>query len=778
VRDSSGFVAEPLYFYFKEGTHTIRLTAVQEPMAIERLYLTQYEKPVSYEEYKKANSSKTDEAQKAEPIKIQGENSFLKSDAMISPISDRSSCATEPNDVTKLKLNCIGGSNWQQSGQWIIWELDVKKSGIYNIGIKGLQNFYVGSTSHRRMYIDEKVPFSEVDDISFLYDGKWNMNVLGSEKPYEFYLEEGRHTLKLEVSQGGTADYLKEASDILTSLNKIYREILMLTGPVPDLKRDYQFNLAIPDTIEDMKLQSKRLRTLYNVIAGQDKINAANGQSLFQLYTQIDSMTEKLDLIANKFNSFQGNINALGAWINEMKNQPLSIDYISVIPKNSEMPKPGKGTLAEMAYQIKGFFASFFVDYNEISYGKLQKSVSVWVGSGVTGGRDQAQIIKNLADNYFTPQKGISAELQLVSMGALLPATLSGKGPDVALSLSSGEAANYAFRGAAVDMSEFSDYGEVEKRFYESALEPLAFEEKIFGLPETQTFPMMFYRKDILTELGIGIPDTWQDVIDVLPVLQKKQLDFGLPAVGTPGSTISMFTMLLYQNGGELYSKNGDSAQITTDSAFNAFSFFTSLYTDYSLPVQIDFINRFRMGSVPIGIADYSVYNQLSVFAPEINGLWGFISVPGIMNENGEVNRTVAGSVSASVILQKAKNKDYAWEFVKWWTDADIQVQFGRQLESVMGVAARYPTANIEASRNIPWSKENYDALLEQWATVKGIPEVPGSYFTPRNIDFAFRSAVYDFKDIDDCLTAASKSINAEINKKRKEFGLSLYNAE
>ena len=39
-------------------------------------------------------------------------------------------------------------------------------------------------------------------------------------------------------------------------------------------------------------------------------------------------------------------------------------------------------------------------------------------------------------------------------------------------------------------------------------LEPFKYGDSLYALPETQNFQMMFYRKDILKELGIEIPKT------------------------------------------------------------------------------------------------------------------------------------------------------------------------------------------------------------------------------------------------------------------------------
>ena len=166
--------------------------------------------------------------------------------------------------------------------------------------------------------------------------------------------------------------------------------------------------------------------------------------------------------------------------------------------------------------------------------------------------------------------------------------------------------------------------------------------------------------------------------------------------------------------------------------AAEAFEQWVSFYNDYSLPSQFDFNTRFRSGEIPIGIADYGTYNALSVFAPELNGVWKLAPIPGVRMEDGTINRTAASSITASVIMNGAKDVDSAWEFLKWWTSAKTQEDYGKELESIMGTAARYQTASVEALYHIPWNTEDFDTLMIQWKQTKGIPEIPGSYMASR----------------------------------------------
>lgn len=762
--DSTGFINHPLYFYLTKGRHTVRFISVKEPILIKSIKFYQTEKLKSYSEVKSEYEKNGYQQVKNQYIKFQAESPKEKSNSMIVPVYDRSNAAVEPNDIAKLRLNCIGADKWETNGDWVSWDFTVPETGLYKICVKAIQNTISGAISSRRVFIDGKVPFKELDNVTFPYSTDWKIYTLGGDKdPYQFYLKAGKHELKLQVSLGSMSDILQQVNEITKELNNIYRQILFVTGPTPDVSRDYQFSDIMPDVLADMKKQSVRLKNCFDAI---NKIVGANGQNAQILYTeylQLSQMVKDPSKIADWFSALQTNISSLGTWVMTTKYQPLTLDYFVVESFDREAPKANAGFFENFAYQFGSFIASFYSDYNTMSTSKKGKAITVWYG----GGRDQAQVLKNLTANYFTSRSKINVNLQIVPMGTLMPATLAGKGPDVALGMGSSDVCNYAFRNAVVNLRQFSDFDSITKRYSASAITPLSFQKGVYGLPETQTFPMLFYRKDILAQLKLKIPQTWTDVVNMLPILQKKQLNFGVSC-----GNMSAFVMMLYQNGGQLYTPDGSKTLIDSKTAINTFSFLTSLYTDYQIPQTMDFLNRFRSGEVPIGIVDYSLFNQLSVFAPELNGLWDFTLVPGTEKEDGTIDRSACGGVSACIIMAKSKKVKDSWEFLKWWTSSDIQVIYGLELESIMGPAARYTTANIEALYKIPWSASSFKKLTEQWKWVKGIPEVPGGYYTSRYIDFAFKGVVNNSKDPADTLVDAASQVNAEINVKRREFKL------
>jgi len=767
-RDSEGLADRPFLFYLTAGEHTIRLVSLREPMVLESLRIYQEEEPEDYETVRKQYEEKGYRPVSGQFVKVQGENASFKSDPTLYPLYDRSSPKTEPFDVAKLKLNSIGGTNWKLPGQWIEWEVEVPEDGLYNIAVKYKQNIVRGVFVNRAVYIDGKVPFRELAKVPFYYDGGWQIKKLGEEqgdnKPFEIFLTKGKHTIAMEVTLGDLSKVMGAVENSLLELNAVYRKILMITGPQPDIFRDYQLEKQIPELIDTFNGQS---RLLFAVAEHLERLTGEKGSEaavLTKLAFQLQDLAEKPESVPSRLEAFKINIGALGTWLLQVREQPLEIDYIALTSPGEKLPRAGLHFAERAVHEMHSFFASFFNDYNAIgNVAGEGVSIDVWIG----GGRDQAQVLKAMIDDTFTPQTGIQVNLKLVDMGVLLPATVANKGPDVAVQIDKGTPVNFAMRNALQDLTVFPDYEEVLRRFNPSAYTPYLYRGGLYALPEQEHFPVLFYRKDILEELGVEPPQTWDDLFALIPMLKKRHLEVALPP-----ESMNIFAMMLFQNDGAYYKEDGALSALDSEEAMQAFERWVAFYSDYKLPVEFDFPNRFRTGEMPVGIVDYTFYNTLQVFAPEIRGLWEFAPVPGTPQEDGTIRRDVASGGTGVMMLKSAKNKEAAWTFMKWWTGKEAQVRFGHEMESILGPSARYPTANLEALEELPWPVKDYRTLQEARQWVRGIPEVPGGYFTPRHLDNAFRISYTTRSNPRETLLRYVEVINEEIKLKRKEFGI------
>ncbi|QGG56305.1 extracellular solute-binding protein [Paenibacillus sp. B01] len=773
LQDGEGYEDEPYRFHFKQGEQTLTLTAAREPMAIDYIELYQEQPLKTYAELKQEYAEKGLAEAKDRQLKIQAEHAVLKSSPTLYPLSDRSSPSVEPYDVSKIRVNAIGGLNWKLPGQWIEWEVDVPADGLYRIALKRKQDQLRGVYSTRSLTIDGEVPFKEMKEIAFPFDMDWRMQVLGAEEPYLFHLTAGKHRIRLTVSLGQMAPLLETIESSVLQLNEIYRKILVITSNTPDPYRDYQLEKRIPEMTEVFRKQADTIESVADYLEEMTGEVSDKVAVLHTMVRQLREMESEPETVARRLSSYKINVGGLGTWILTVREQPLSLDYLVVSSPDRKLPDAAATLLDKARHELGGFVASYTEDYDSIgNTGDSGRSITVWI----TTGRDQAQVLKSLIDDSFTPDTGISVKLRLVPPNILLPATLADEGPDVAMQIGEDLPVNYAMRAAAADLTQFADFEQVASRFRDSALTPYAFQDGFYALPEQQTFPMLFYRKDILGSLGLEPPKTWQDVYNLISVLQKSNMEFWLPidSVNNNSTLVpnATFSMMLFQHGGEFYRDDDKRSGLDSDISMDAFKTWTKFYTNYKFPLLADFPNRFRTGEMPIGIADYTTYNSLTVMAPEIKGLWDFTMVPGSVQEDGSVSHEVASHTTGVMMLQNAKDKDASWSFMKWWTGKETQVAYGREMEGLMGEAARYPTANIAALEELPWPVKDYRNLESQWEWVRGIPQVPGGYFTGRHLDNAFRKVVNQAENPREALSDYLLYINDEIEIKRKEFNL------
>lgn len=772
--DSEGFETDRLSVYLSIGVHTITLYSRREPMILRKIILNNTEQVQDYSTQKAKLDAEGITDSTDQLITINAEKADRKSSQMLYPSQDKSSPAVFPYSAKELRNNTIGSnSSWRIVGQWLEWDFDVEQSGYYDITLHTRQNFVRGIYTSRKISIDGEVPFNEMSDYGFKYHNSWFMDPLQDENGdnYKFYLEPGKHTLRMEVVLGDFSDIIGEVKDAVLDLNAIYRKIIRITGVEPDQYRDYNINGNIPGLADELTAVKGNLENVIDELQGVAGKGSNREAALVSMVDQLNYLSSDVERFTKSLIAFKIDLSALGSWITQVLEQPLALDTIYIHSPNTKVPKVNNSLWDRFVHMVKTLFYSFVIDYNSIGNvvesGNKAKTITVWIGSG----RDQANIIKGLIDETFTPEKNINVNVQLVDMSTLLQATLSGQGPDVAIQVGNDLPMNYGMRDALVDLKDFSDLEEVKTSFRASAMVPYEFEGHTFGLPETETCLMMFYRKDILKELGLKVPETWDDMRIALSVLSKNQMDLGM----LPTSE-QVFAMLLYQNGGRYYNEDAITSALDNDIAINAFKEYCEFYTDYKLDREAAVDQRFRSGDAPIIISDYTLYNQLQVSAPDIKGLWGFSMVPGTVREDGTIDHSVSSSGSATVILKRTKDKDTAWEFMKWWISADTQTNYGREMEALMGSAARYPTANIEAFNNLPWPSEDYQALKSQFEWMKGIPQVPGGYYSWRNVNNAFYKVVLteDKQKMQprEALSEYVRYINDEITFKRAEFGL------
>lgn len=789
--DQQAIYVDPLRFYLSEGEHEIALQYVDQPVTILQ---AAFVAPKAYPSYAEAlanwQAAGYAAVSKDTVVKLQAEDSAWRSENVIRRESDADPL-TEPKSGAERVLNIVGGYRWRLGNAAVSWKIDVPESGLYAIHFKVLQTTDPGMPSYRQIMIDGEIPFEEMKLYSFPYDSHWYGDTLrgADDKPYQFYLEKGEHILTATVKLGPIGEIMRRTEKDTTYLGQLEREIVKITGSEPDYNYEYDLYRTMPELGGQLVYLAGRLQESADLLSSISSETTSMENNFRQIIDQLHFFSEDVDRIPKALSDLDNAQSNLGTYISTIEKCPMAMDYLVLTAPDVSFDVATSSFWQRMAVTGENFLASFSKDYDSVGLIVDDENqtgettvLNVWIARGTEWG----EILKEMADEDFTPKTGVVINLHVLPTGQLSTGSVntimlsvaSGTAPDVALSVEYNLPNEFAFRDAVADLSQFPDFEEVIKNFYPSSLIPFQYNGGVYALPETMDFTVMIYRQDVLAELGVELPETWNDLYQkVLPRLYENNMSFSLPvdtsvSSNSPGA-LRGFTMLLLQTGGYYYKGEGEASGLDTPEAYKAFKAWTDMYANYEIDAESNFFTRIRTGTMPIGIGNFTTYMQLMTSAPELYGRWSIAPVPGTEQADGTVLHSVGTTAAtADIILNQSEKKDAAWQFLKWWSSEETQTRYGRELEAILGMGARWNTANVNAFYSLPWDARHERVIRAQMDAAQEQMIVPGGYFTGRHIINAWNRVCINNENARDALEKAVKDINKELKNKRVEFGL------
>lgn len=773
--DGEGRYSEPLQIYLSVGSHSFSFEHVSMSAYLAGFFLDVYEAPKSYKEVSSSYSEKIDGVSEG---RIEAEDSILYTNNSVLNMGCDGDPLCSPISRGKTVMNIVGGTNGQESGSKVTYKFNVENSGYYKIALRVLQNYRDGLPSYRMIEIDGKVPFQELKEYSFYNEDYWRTEVLSDEngEPYLFYFEKGEHTIGFTNVQSGFYKITQILNSDARTLSDLLLQIRSITGTEPDYNYDYKLNEKIPELEDTFNKLKDNMNLMMDMINSMSKQRTAKYNELKNMKNQIIAIQKNYFKLPRKLNDLDTIVSQYSLWMLQFTDLALKIDYMELHSPQDVVESKRSNFIQNLYSTIVNFAVSFVKDYNNISYSteteKATKAIDVWISRGT----DWATLTKRLIDDSFTSSTGIAVKLNVLTAGqlnagsvnTLMLSIASGIAPDVCMGVSTASVGEFAMRDVLTDISVLEGYDELEKTVYEELMIPHRYNGGIYGFPETMNFWIMIYRKDILSDLKVALPDTWEELYrGALPILLQNNMEFYLPL----SSGWELYPTLLYQHGGELYNKNLTECALNTPEAYEAFEELCNMVKKYGFNTSANFFNRFRSGEMPIGIADMTTYMQILTAAPELSGRWDISLIPGCEKEDGTIDRTFMSAADTSLMLIKNSNKrtDEAWQFIKWWTSQDTQSTFGNLIEAKLGSSARWNSANTNAFFNMSWDKEHSEVIRQAYKFINCVPVVMGGYYTSRFINNAYnQAAISKTVDVREALEKASEEINKELARKQK----------
>ena len=772
-RTMSQSTTDYLLFYLNEGVNEVTIKATEGEIYLSSLLFDAPQQTPTYAEYK-AMYPATQGGNAV--ITLEAERMTYKNSTVTRPSSTRDIKAYPFESSTHL-MSTVGGDTWNTNASALYYEFEVTEEGWYRFGMKtqksakstGSANTYI----HRSISIDGQLPFQEADAMVFPSSADWQINWLGDgEEMFCFYLTAGTHILGIEVNSTMLIPVSNRIRELNDQVNDLSLEIRKIIGNNTDVYRDWELESYIPGLGQTLYGYADELDVLAATLT---EINQGQGMntsvtSLRICAKQLRTLAEDPDEIPNHMTLLtegSGSVSQkLGELSESILNQPISVDQIYLVQENGQIPQNPVSPWDQLVEETAYFLSSFKSTETQ----EDEKVITVWVNRA----RNYVDLLQSMIDSDFTVKTGIRVQLSVMpGEQKLILSNTNGTQPDVAMGVSCALPYQLALRGALADLRQFEGFNEVAQLFAPGSHVMHVYNEGIYALTDTQDYYVMYYRTDLLDKMGIPIPTTWEEVLEILPELRRHGMNFYTPLSGNSSFKNFYTTMpFIYQKGASLYTEDGHAVALNSPEGLDAMRFMTDLYTIYGLPTQVgDFYQQFRSGTMPIGIASFPMFLKLDSAAAELSGKWKIALLPGFESEDGEVTHWTTGGGTTSIIFEKSENQDEAWEFLKWWYSTEVQVEYGQQIQMLYGDEYLWNTANLEAFAQMPIDEESKAVILEQLNWLYETPQSPASYMVEREISNVWNKIVLDGENARSALDDAVIIMDQELTRKLEEFG-------
>ncbi len=222
---------------------------------------------------------------------------------------------------------------------------------------------------------------------------------------------------------------------------------------------------------------------------------------------------------------------------------------------------------------------------------------------------------------------------------------------------------------APVDVFTTGDY---QTTFFQVASDSFVINNQILGVPSVIDGLVLFYNPAILSAAGVGVPQTWQQLIDAATKVTVKDSSGQIKTAGLGLGTSTnvdywsdiLGLLLLQQPGVDLVTPSGSAAEVL--------SFYTGFVTDprkKTWDVNLSSsTTMFTSGNLAFYLAPISKAAELKQSNPNLQ--FGTTTVPQLPGRN-----VAWASLWGEGVSRSSKSQKEAWKFLKFLSQKDLEKQ-------------------------------------------------------------------------------------------------------
>jgi multiple sugar transport system substrate-binding protein len=252
-----------------------------------------------------------------------------------------------------------------------------------------------------------------------------------------------------------------------------------------------------------------------------------------------------------------------------------------------------------------------------------------------------------------------------------------------------------------------------------SLVDSLRLGGRLMGIPFRVGTAMLYYRADLFQQKGLQAPKGWDEFMVAAKALtldtnHDGKIDiYGVSARGKPGfEVLTDFTNYVYAHGGLVLNQEHTRCALADPPAVAGARTFVDVYRKgYASPDMLahardDLIGNLQQGRAAMGVMFSPYWGFLQdAKATPFAGKFGWALVP---TSPGVPPGRTLNSLWSLAIDRKSKNKDAAWELVKWLSNRETQLEMALKYNNGPVRASVYE--NAEYGRKFPLAMDSSGA--------------------------------------------------------------------
>lgn len=238
------------------------------------------------------------------------------------------------------------------------------------------------------------------------------------------------------------------------------------------------------------------------------------------------------------------------------------------------------------------------------------------------------------------------------------------------------------------DLNQFMDDPAVVADYFSlEALEPgvdfFTLGGKVYGFPSEGDTAWMWYRKDLLEEAGIAVPQTWDEYLAAAQALNNPPELYGAVNGSKPDEAVWDFMHYHFAFGGGIVDENYN-VIVNNEAGVEALTYYSDLLNKYGVvPPDVvtygynEILTTLQEGKAALGVEWMAATGDLQncEISPKVckdgEPLLQYTLIPGVLDANGEVMRGMGGSQWGWSIPAAAENQVAAYKFIEWLTSKE-----------------------------------------------------------------------------------------------------------